>query len=195
MESQNQNPIDYLDQIAPQPQKRDFGNLKLYAIVGAAMAAIVLFLMFISAGKPMPLPDLALRLDYTLKIADKAQKTIKDGDLHSINSNYITFLNVASRDAKTELARLNIDIKKTDPKVVAGESGAKLMATLEDARLNAVFDRVYPREMDEHLTSIQSMMAKIYKETNSKKLKEYLDKTDDQLQIIQEQFVDYSKSN
>lgn len=195
MQPENQTPVNYLDQIAPKPEKRDFGNLKFFAVVGSVLAVIVLLLMYLTADKPLPLPTLALRLGYTLEAADKAKKSIKSNDLHSINSNFITFLNVANRDLEKELVRLDVNMKKVDKKILAKENGSELFAALEDARLNATFDRVYPREMDSQLTSMRNVMAEIYEGTDSKKLKEYLNKTDDQMQVIQDQFKEFSASN
>ena len=80
-------------------------------------------------------------------IASDTQKNLKSGALRSTNSNLAIFLTNANRDIAAPLSANGIDIKKLDSSVVAAEKGDELKQTFEDARLNAVLDRTYAREM------------------------------------------------
>ena len=82
-----------------------------------------------------------------------------------------------------------------DKAIITKESGEELKKTLEDARLNAVFDRTYAREMAYQLDTIAALMGDIHESTKSKSLKEFLINTDKNLQPIKNQFTDFNAAN
>jgi hypothetical protein len=138
---------------------------------------------------------LAARLITLQSVADKSQKTIKSGPLRSTNSNLAIFLTNANRDIVEPLKNNGITIEKIDKKITAAENGEALTKTLEDARLNAVFDRVYAREMGYQLDTVEALMKDIYAKSNSKSLKEFMQKTDENLQPIRKQLNDFNAAD
>ena len=80
-------------------------------------------------------------------------------------------------------------------KITASENGEKLKTTLEDARLNATFDRTYAREMSYQLETVAALMKDIYTNTNSKSLKTFLEATDNNLQPIKQQLAEFNAAN
>ncbi|MEP6710192.1 MAG: hypothetical protein ABJA64_00545, partial [Candidatus Saccharibacteria bacterium] len=88
-----------------------------------------------------------------------------------------------------------VDLKKLDKKVIAAEDGADLTAELEDARLNAIFDRVYGRKMADQLDSITDLMKSAYNTTGSSSLKTFLNESDTNLQAIKKQFSDFNATS
>ena len=65
---------------------------------------------------------------------------------------------------------------------------------LEDARLNAVFDRTYAREMEYQLATLLALMERVYSSTSSSSLKEYLEESYDNLEPLHEQFAAFDEA-
>lgn len=188
-----QAPIDYLNQIAPAPKKPGINKRALVAVVlgiGLVLVLVVGFLMFISSSSQGPknsMVVLTARMQAMQDVAEKSQKNIKSSSLRSINSNLIIFLTNANRDIADPLTASGLDLKKLDKNVVAKEKADPITADLEDARLNAVFDDTYAREMSFKLTTVSLLMEDIYDTSKSKLMKDFLVTTDENLQPIKQQ--------
>ena len=198
-QNQQQYSVDYLNEIASKPQKPGMSS-KLFLIIvgGGLLVAIVVGILALSGGGGGPkeqMQTLAARLQTLQTVSSDSQKTIRSGDLRSTNSNLAIFLANANRDIVTPLAANSIDIKKLDKELLAKESGEELKKTLEDARLNAIFDRTYAREMAFQLDTVAALMQEIYANTKSKSLKEFLLNTDKNLQPIKKQLTEFNAAN
>lgn len=195
---QNQYPIDYLNQIAPQQPKKSVSNkLFLFIIGGGVLLAIIVGLFLLNSGSGGPnekMQTLAARLVTLKDISSKAQKNIKSGALRATNSSLTLLLTNANRDIAEPLLNNGVDIKKLDKAIQTKEDGTDLTEKLENARLNAVFDRTYTREMVYQLDTTAALMGDIYERTNSKSLKDFLLKTDSDLQPIKKTFSEFSDS-
>lgn len=192
---QNQVPIDYLNQIAPEPKKPGMSNRLFLAIVGvgAALALIVGLMTVLGGfGSTANLETLAARLQTLQKIANDSQRKIKSGALRSTNSNLSLFLTNTIRDIAVPLKNNGVDITKLNKTIVAQENGQAVSAKLEDARLNAVFDRTYAREMSYQLATLTALMKTIFASNKSKSLQEFLLTTDKSLQPIKQQLADFN---
>jgi len=199
-QNQPQYSIDYLNQIAPASKKPGMDNKKFLLLAGGGilLAIIVGFLVLVSSSASGPkekMETLAARMQTLKKIADTAQKNIKSSELRSTNSSLTIFLTNANRDVAAPLAANGVDVKKENKKITAAENGAKLTAKLEDARLNAVFDRTYAREMGYQLETVTVLMRDIYKNTKSKSLKEFLENTNANLQPITKKMENFNATN
>jgi hypothetical protein len=196
---QPQYSIDYLNQIAPKPQKKGLNNrLFLMIAVGGGMLAIIIGALMLFNGGGGPTTDmqhLAARIESLGKVSTSAQKNIKSNSLSGTNSNLTIFFTNADRDIATPLKNNGLDIKKLDKTIVTAEAETDLSAKLEDARLNAVFDRTYAREMSYQLATVQALMKKIYNSTNSKSMKDYLSTTNTNLTPLIQQFNDFSATS
>lgn len=190
--------IDYLNQIAPQ-QKKSTPN-KLLVIVG--ILVILLIVTFAVAGLSRlggassgnKLQTLAARLETLQTIAEDGQPHIKSNQLRGINSSLSLYLTNANHDLAAPLAKNGVDIKKLDKSIVAKEKGTELTETLEDARLNALYDRTYAREMSYQLSTTILLMQDIDKSTKSASLKEFIKTTSDNLTPVQKQFDTFTGS-
>lgn len=196
---QPQYSIDYLNQIAPQPQKQGLSN-KLFLLIvggGVVLAAVVGLLMLTSSsnGPTQKMQTLAARLQTLGDIAEKSQKSLKSGALRSTNSSLTILIANANREIADPLKKNGVDIKKLDKQIVAKENGDELTQTLEDARLNAVFDRTYAREMGYQLDTTALLMEDIYNSTKSQSLQQFLNATDDNLQPIKKQLTEFNAAN
>lgn len=197
----NPYPIDYLNQIAPEPKKPGMNNRLFVVIIGIGgiLAIIVGLLMLLnsgaSTGPKASMQRLAARMQTLQTISDKSQKTIKSSALRGTNSNLNIFLTNANRDIVEPLANNGLEVKKLDKAIVASETGDELSATLEDARLNALFDNTYAREMSFQLATVDALMGDIYEKTNSESMKEFLVNTADNLEPIKKQFDDFNSTD
>jgi hypothetical protein len=195
--SPNQTPysIDYLNQIAPESKKPGMSNkLFMFVIGGGLLVAVIIGIIALSSGSgpTQKMQTLAARLTTLQTISDKAQKNIKSGSLRSTNSSLTILLTNANRDIVEPLSKNSVDVKKIDKNILADEDGAELTQTLEDARLNAVYDRTYAREMSYQLDTVAALMKELYSSSNSKSFKEYLVNTDKNLQPLKKQFYEFN---
>lgn len=197
---QNEYPIDYLNQIAPE-QKKPLMNSKVILVIvgiGAILAAVVGFLLLINSGgasDSQKLQTLSARMQTLEKISKSAERNIKSSTLRSTNSTLSLFLTNANRDIATPLKNNGIKTANLDKTIVKKEDGAKVTTTLENARLNAVYDRTYAREMSFQLDTVASLMKQIYTTTKSKSLKDFLLSTDTNLKPIRTQLADFNAVN
>lgn len=194
---QNQYPIDYLNQIAPEQPKAGMNNKKFFLLIGGGiLVAVIILIVALSSsannGPKEKMQTLAARMTTLQDISSKAQTNLKSGSLRATNSNLVIFLTNANRDIADPLKNNGVDAKNIDKTIAAKEDGAKLKQTLEDARLNAIYDRTYAREMTYQLETTAALMGDIYDRTNSKSLKEFLLKTDENLQPIKKTFSEFT---
>jgi hypothetical protein len=189
--------IDYLNQIAPKPQKSGLvgGRMFLFIIGGGLLLALIVGIMALSSsgnGPTKQMQTLAARIETLQSIADKSQKNIKSGKLRSTNSNLNIFLTNANHDIVDPLTKNGLDIKKIDKNIVAAEKGEDLTKKLEDARLNATFDETYARQMSYQLSTLETLMGTIYHSTKSKSMKDFLSKTDGNIEPIIKQLDNFN---
>jgi len=191
--------IDYLNQIAPQaPRKIKLSILQIVLIAVGALAIIVTLSIVISSlasvGKNN-LQHLAARLQSTDTIVGNAQSKITNTNLRALNSNLKIYLTNTNRDIAAPLLKQNVTVSKLDKTIVSSESGTDMTNRLEDARLNAVYDRTYAREIAYRLATIIALMNKIYSSTNSTSLKTFLKDSITNLAPTQSSFENFNATN
>jgi len=198
---QQQYPIDYLNQIASQaPKKRGFTRKQFIIIIGAGAAlliSIVLFILSSLGPNTNTSQELAARLIATQPVVSSSQAKIKNSSLRSLNSTLEIYLTNANRDITAPLAKSHIDVAKLSKTITATEAAStkKISDTLENARLNAVFDRTYAREISYQLDTIVSLMVDINATTKNSDLKAFVNTSYKNLQPIQKQFSDFNAAN
>lgn len=195
---QTEYPIDYLNQIAPEQQKPGLSGKWVLLLIGVGVVAVIfiaIFLLSSAGGSTQKLQTLTARMQTLQKISEGAEKNIKSGSLRSTNSTLSIFLTNANKDIEKPLANNGIKPKSLDKSIVKKEDGAKVSAALEDARLNATFDRTYAREMGFQLETLAGLMKEIYTTTKSKSLKEFLVSTDTNLTPIRKQLTDFNSAS
>jgi predicted outer membrane protein len=191
-------PVDYLNQIAPQGPKKPlftFG-IKQLVMIGGALVVLVIILAAIvgsiTGGKKDPLEHLSARLTATQAVVSAAQPNLKSSELRSLNSNLNLYMTNTNRDITAPLTSAGINVKKLSKSIVTSESTTALSARLEDARLNAVYDRTYAREMTYQLGTLMTLMNQIYKSTSNAQLKTFLESAYTNLKPTQESFANFT---
>lgn len=191
-------PDNYLDQIAPKNAKKTKllnSKLVLISLVGIFFIVAGIIIANIISSAISPDEQLAARLLSTQSILNDATSKIKSTKLSTQNSNLGIYLSNTIRDITPLLKKDNININSLSKKVTAAESNTKTLATLEDARLNAIYDRIYAREMSYKLDTILTLMQQIYDKSNSKTYKTFLQEARTNLKPIQAQFADFNEAN
>ena len=164
---------------------------------GALVLIVIVISLLVSALQPdTNIPkQLAARLQSTETIVGNAQPNLKSSKLRALNSSLKIYLTNTNRDIAAPLLLNKIDVTKLDKKIIASEAGTEMVSRLEDARLNAVYDRTYAREIAYQLDTIVTLMSQVGKNTSSKSLKEVLTTAQSNLEPIQKQFEDYNAAN
>lgn len=194
-------PANYLDQIAaPQIKKpRLQFNLKTIILLGLALLIVVGGISAVGGAltesRKKPWEQLSARLDSTAEIIDSSSGLIKNSQLRSTNSSLKLYLANATRDIATPLQSLKIDAKKIPKEVTAAESTTEILATLDDARLNAVYDSTYAREMSYQLSKLLTLLQQLYASSSKESTKTFLETTYTNLQPLQKTLASFSASN
>lgn len=164
--------MDYLNQISATPQKPSFFSKKqLFLLIGLGAAVLlVIILSLVATSRPRSADRIAVLLPATQRIAEESQDNLKNSTLRSLNSSLILYLKEASRDLPTVYS-----VPETAAAQTAGVDGdALVLERLEDARLNAVYDRTYVREMTYRLEVTLALLGQMQKNASSAAATEYL---------------------
>ncbi|MEI6850873.1 MAG: hypothetical protein WCK26_02820 [Candidatus Saccharibacteria bacterium] len=200
-DNQQNTPSNYLDQIAPKKSgKADFLKRKPIMIGGIVLAVffVITIIAAISGGMSggtANIKRLSARLTTTQNTVTLTTSNLKSTKLRALNSRLGIYLTNTIRDFTPILTANKIDAKKVDKNMIASESNAKMLSILEDARLNAILDRTYAREMAYQLDTVLTLMKQIYSTSSSKSTKTFLDDAYKNLEPIQTEFADFNAAN
>ena len=196
------SPTDYLNQIAPQTTRSKFDLLhqkpSRLVLIGLGAACIIVIILSIVVGLmtgSSNVEHLAAKLNSTQSIAVSATDNLKDTQLRKLNSDLKLFLTNTIRDATPIFAKSGVKMDSLSASVTKAESNTTTLATLEDARLNAVYDMKYARVMAYQLDTVITLMQQIYKSTGNENLKSFLISAYKSLEPTQKQFADFNAAN
>lgn len=198
--SKPQYSIDYLDQIAPK-QSSTIGNNKLFfGIIGLGIIVVIAFaiLLVVGVGGPSQtsrLQSLAAQLQSMQTISTNAQADITDNHLQTINANLNIQLTNINQNIAAPYANSAVNPKNIPPAIKSEESLSGVTAKLADAKLNAVYDRVYANEMSYQLSDVFIVMREINNGTKSKSMHDFLNTTYNNLQPIATQLSNFTDAN
>lgn len=151
----------------------------------------------INNSRQAPAEQLSVRLNTTQTIANDSQKNLKSSQLRSLNSNLRLFFTNTQRDIAKPLASFGVSAKTTSDSTIQTEAATAKAITqrLEDARLNAVYDRTYAREMDYQLATLLTLLRQTYNNSGDTATKRFLEDTYDNLAPIQQDFADFNETS
>jgi hypothetical protein len=189
--------IDYLNQIAPQTPKRfRLTHMQLIIVVALAIVTIIVLAVVIGAfNNKDPLEHLSAKLQSTEIVVGDAQSKIKSTQLRALNSNLKIYLTNTNRDIAPLLLQDSVNVAKLDKNIVASEATNDITDRLEDARLNAIYDRTYAREIAYRLETTLALMHQINDSSASKDLKTFLIAAIANLEPTQQSFADFNATN
>lgn len=198
MQPNNQHPIDYLDSIATVPKggkkpvsdKLFFGVLAGGLLIALLVGAFALFNTGTNTSDDFA--SIGAKLQSLQSLADASQKNIVSSNLRGTNSNLSLALANSNRDITEPLAEFGIDSKKIETLTAGDKDVSEILERLEDARLNAVFDRTYAREMSYQLETLLALIDQTKRKTDSTANQEFLSTTRESIAPLQEQFAKFS---
>lgn len=187
---------DYLNQIAAPTQVKTMNPMFLWGLIGGLLILVIIVVVAVSSNagsstSSSSLTAVATTLDKLKTISEDAQSNLQNGELRSVNGNLTLHLTNANRDMAEPLKAKEINLKdETKNKSVAriAKEFEEMEARLEDARLNAVYDRTYAREMTYALKTLRSDMLVLYNSSRSKSLKDVLSTTDKNIEPLLAEF-------
>lgn len=191
---------DYLNQIAAPAPVKTLNPMVLWGLIGGLLVLVVLVIVFVSSasggGSTTSLTGVAAKIDSLKTVSESAQKNIQSGELRSLNSNLTLALTNADRDLADQLKAKKIKLtdKKNSTVAKVNSDIEALNGRLEDARLNAVYDRTYAREMTYALKTLHNDMGILYKSSGSTKLKTVLNTTDNNIEPLVDGFSSFNAS-
>ena len=195
-------PNDYLNQIAPKPPKKPLQNhMVRLGIIGAGLIVLVIILSVvatsISNSRRAPAERLSVRIDTTQTIADESQGTLRSSQLRSLNSDLRLFFTNTKRDIGEPLATIGVTPQSINQSIVTEETSRAeaISQRLEDARLNAVFDRTYAREMAFQLSTVLTLLQEVYAGTSNQSARDFTDATYENLEPLQAGFENFNETN
>lgn len=197
---QPQIPSDYLNQIAAPAQVKTMNPLLLWSMIGGLLVLGIIIVIAISSGSQGPssssLTAVAAKLSNLKALSQSAEDNIQSSELRTLNSSLTLVLTNTNRDMAAPLKAQDISLKdKKNKTVIAAQKDlTELESRLEDARLNAAFDRTYAREMTYALKTLQSDMTVLYKKSRSKSLKTALDTGYENLTPLTKEFENFNAS-
>lgn len=193
---------NYLDQIAPKQEKASVvQRLRPIHMIAGGVILIVLIMIIVGIvsvaanGPRTSLAHLAARLQTTSTLANDATEILKSSELRSLNSNLKIYLTNTNRDIAEPFLDAGVNVENINTSIAAQEAGTDIASRLEDARLNAIFDRTYAREMAYQLDTILTLMKKSYDSTGNDSVKTVLETSYTNLSPIQEAFEVFNASN
>lgn len=194
-----QHPIDYLDSISTSPKQTPGASDKLFfgAIIGAVLviSAAVAFMLFAGGSTPKDeLTRLSVRLSNLQSVSDGARANIVSSKLRATNTDLSLTLASGVRDIKEPLTTAGVDTEKISEAITSEEDITELTDTLEDARLNAVYDRTYAREMSYQLETLIVLIKQLESDVGDEAIREFLSETRANLEPLQEEFSTFTES-
>lgn len=194
--------IDYLNQIAPPPQPAGFDRKSkiIMAVLGAIGVLSLVFILMMSTGQtaddsstPM---KIAARLQKLETIATKYNDKLRDSDLQMANSSLVAVLMTANQSIAEPLAAVSVDAKKKAKEIAALDPSTEIEEDLDDKFLTTggMLDTHYGTTMNSQLVDTIMIMKRLSSSTNSKSMKEFLNKNITDLETLQKQFEKFSAS-
>lgn len=196
--------LDYLNQIAPTASKKALpfigGPLKPIHYIFAGLIVLLVIVLIVSiasnagGGAKRKLEHLAARLSTTATIVEDAESRLKSTTLRTLNSNLKLSLANTNRDIVAPLARVGITTSKLPASVTEEEAATDVTNRLEDARLNAVYDSTYAREIAYQLDTTLTLMKDAYSSSKNEQVKSFLTTAYNNLEPTKEAFAEFNAS-
>ena len=139
------------------------------------------------------LSTIAAQLSALQTTTGDATENIQDSSLRTLNSSLSLALTNINHDIVDAISALEASTDEKDKNVMAVTSQIDELSTaLEDARLNAVYDRTYAREIAYYLKTLHSEMNALYTATQKTKVRTFLSTADKNLSPFVDEFANYN---
>ena len=185
--------IDYLNQIAPPAAPQGFDKktkiiLFIFGIIGVLSLVFIFFMANQTTSTGPSTTTLIARLNNLQSLATRYNKKLHASDIQGANSTLIAILTTANKAIEAPATAAGIDLKKDKKAILALESTATIEAKLNEAILNADLDVTYAHSMEVNIADTIMMIDRIERNTKSKSMKEFCQKTRSDLTNVKKQF-------
>lgn len=190
--------VDYLGGIAPKQAKntikiagKSINKTMFWGAIGGVIALLLAATLFILTPKQTGVANLNesslfRSLVSTSEITKKAGRNIKSSKLRAVNSSFTSLLIGSAKEMQDPLSKSGLDPKKLESEAKKpSKDDTKVIDTLESARLNAMYDNAYNREMQHRIRTMLITLDRIQKMNNNKGMQEFVKNTRPKLETIQ----------
>lgn len=188
---------NYLDSIAPPPPKPSFfsgsfGKI-FFILIGVFVLAVSLIIAFSGKDNTADLQQITVRLNNVALVAKKIQPDLKSNNLSTTNSMFQSWITDNKHQSESLLQTAGVKKSQYNKMMVAQEKAISddLDSKFEDARLNAILDRVYAGTMASETDKLIFLLNTMAKHSKAKAIRDYAKNASTNLQPIQKSFSDY----
>lgn len=171
--------VDYLNSIAPRPQKK-LSNGAVFGMIGGLLVAVIVAFIAISSPKGPTLDTLLPQVEgriATLKsVTDDQSKRLSSNDITTINATLNSTLYTMDADISGIIKDQKLGKNATKDQLNAEKSyAAKLTKTLDDAYQRGTLDRTYDTQMIYELTILGNQINKVRGLTKNQATRDFCD--------------------
>ena len=194
--------ISYLKSISAKPQKTTsplFSKKFLIPLIAVAVISILIIIFGSLSGSTPKNLDTTVRLNNRttnlIKTLSTYNKSLKSSELRAMGASLSSVLQNTTApladSVKNDFGKVS---KDTTDKIAAEETEyiTNVNNTLEDARLNAILDRTYAREMAYQAAMLRSLQQECVSSTKNDTLKSSLESSIDSLDNLYNQLSKFS---
>lgn len=190
----------YLDQIAGQPTVKKMNPLILWVLIGGGILVLGLLVIFmlnlLKPKTPEQLTQFVYRVEALQELTGAQAKNIQSSKLVALDGNVNSILAGIQQEGAPALAAQGVKkLALVPPKASAvALEYAEIASRLDDARLNAAFDRTYVREITYQLGRLRAEIQTIRTGTHSSTVLDFLSTSDSNLKPLEEAYSNYVAS-
>lgn len=199
--------LSYLQSISAKPKRSGllggdlFQNKKLLiGLAGAfVLALLIIIIGSLNKGGLSAAAEATVRLDARtdnmIKLLNNYNKSLKSSELRGMGTSLKSVLQATAKPLDNSLKSDFGELEKEDTSDITIEEtnfSADLETTLENARLNATLDRVFPREMTYHIYQLLQLQRTCLDETSNDDLSTALTSAIENLTALYDQFSTFS---
>lgn len=171
--------VDYLNSIAPRPQKK-LSNGAVFGMIGGLLLAVTVAFIAISAPKgptlDILLPQVEGRIATLKSVTDDQSKRLSSNDMTTINATLNSTLYTMDADISGIVKDQKLGKNATKDQQSAEKSYAtKLTKTLDDAYQRGTLDRTYDTQMIYELTILGNQINKVRSLTKNQTTRDFCD--------------------
>lgn len=197
---------DYLNQIATsvRPEKKSRLSLLSSPLFKVIAIGVVLFIIIMIVGSSLSgsragtkdqAISLKLHIDNTLEVISTYQPRVKSSGLRSSSASLYSVLSNTNRDLTNVMTEMyEYKSGKEDKKLVdvADLERDELEASLSEAMINGILDKIYASRMAYEISLITTREANLYNATSNKSLMEILETSYNSLNNLYTEFEEFS---
>ena len=161
----------------------------LIAGIICVISLVLIGLMALGSSNSGPSPvSLAAKFNVLTKISTKYGPKLRTSALQDTNSALKASLTTANQSLSPIMAANGANSKQATAQIAQLSNTTEIEKRLDDAALNSTLDETYSREITYLLQDAMITMDRLYRSTNSKTVRDFLEKTTNDFKNLYKQF-------